>query len=38
MKLTNKQIRIIIGLLRAIIELFTDLIKEEKEKEKKSEE
>ena len=36
MKLTNKQIRIIIGLLRAIIELFTDLIK--KEKEKKSEE
>jgi hypothetical protein len=30
MKLTAKQVRIIIGVLRAIIELFTELIGEKK--------
>ena len=33
MKLTRKQVQVIIGVLRALIELFTDLIKEGKKDE-----
>ena len=34
MKLTRKQVQVIIGVLKALIELFTDLIKEGKKDEK----